>query len=286
MVGGPGGKVAPAILARMQISVVFTTYNSPRWLEKVVWGYECQHFKEFELVIADDGSDHETGELIERLRGDTGLPIRHVWHADKGFRKCRILNKAIVQARYEYVVFTDGDCIPRSDFLAEHAAHAERGCFLSGSYFKLPMTTSEAITRDDIASGRCFDLDWLKAHGLKPGRKHRKLRTSKRAARWLNRLTLTRCNLKGSNASVWRDDLLRVNGFDERMQWGGLDRELGVRLRNAGIRPKHVRYNAICIHLDHSRGYADPELVAQNRALRLDSERSGRVATDYGIAQL
>lgn len=270
----------------MRISVIFTTYNSPVWLEKVLWGYQYQQFRDFEVIIADDGSTVETTVAINRLRQETGLNIRHVWHEDKGFRKCRILNKAIVEAQHEYVVFTDGDCIPRNDFLSEHAQSAETGFYLSGSYFKLPLSTSEAITHDDIKSGRCFDLDWLKANGLKPGRKHRKLRTSKTAARWLNRLTPTACNLKGSNASAWHADLLRVNGFDERMAWGGLDRELGVRLVNAGIKPRHVRYNAICVHLDHGRGYADPAIVAANKAIRVNSERTRTTTTDFGISQL
>ncbi len=270
----------------MQISVIFTTYNSPAWLEKVLWGYQFQQFRDFEVIIADDGSTDETRVTIDRLRNETGLPIRHVWHEDKGFRKCRILNKAILEAQYEYVVFTDGDCIPRNDFLSEHARSAEPGFFLSGSYFKLPMSTSKAITREDIQSGRCFDLKWLKANGLKPGRKHRKLNTSKTAASWLNRLTPTACNLKGANASAWHADLIKVNGFDERMAWGGLDRELGVRLANAGVKPRHVRYNAICIHLDHGRGYADPDIVAANKALRKNSERIRSVTTEFGISQL
>lgn len=270
----------------MRISVIFTTYNSPAWLEKVLWGYQYQQFQDFEIIIADDGSTDETALTIERLRGETGLTINHVWHEDKGFRKCRILNKAIRESQREYIVFTDGDCIPRKDFLSEHAQSAEPGFFLSGSYFKLPLSTSEAITREDVESGRCFELNWLKANGLKPGRKHRKLKTSKTAAKWLNRLTPTACNLKGANASAWREDLIKVNGFDERMAWGGLDRELGVRLGNAGIKPRHVRYNAICIHLDHGRGYADPAIVAANKAIRKKSERLRTTTTEFGINQL
>lgn len=270
----------------MRISVIFTTYNSTAWLEKVLWGYQFQQFTDFEVIIADDGSTQETTETIERLRQETGLTIKHIWHEDKGFRKCRILNKAIREAQNEYVVFTDGDCIPRNDFLSEHANSAEPGYFLSGSYFKLPLSTSEAITRDDIESGRCFDINWLKANGLKPGRKHRKLKTSKTAAKWLNRLTTTACNLKGANASAWHKDLILVNGFDERMAWGGLDRELGVRLGNAGIKARHVRYNAICIHLDHGRGYADPDIIKANKALRKNSERQRTIKTEFGISQL
>lgn len=270
----------------MNLSLILTTYNSPRWLEKVLWGYSCQTELPLEVIVADDGSAPETAELVEHLRDETGLDIRHVWQRDDGFRKCRILNKAILHARGDYIVFTDGDCIPRRDFLAVHRRRAEPGRYLSGSYFKLPMSTSETISRDDILSGRCFELPWLRAHGLDSRRKTMKLSAGPRLAPWLNRLTPTACNLKGSNASVWREDILKVNGFDERMAWGGLDREFGVRLVNAGIKPRHVRYDAICVHLDHPRGYADPEIVARNKALRIRSEKEGIVETPCGIRQL
>jgi len=270
----------------MRLSVIMTTYNSPLWLEKVLWGYSVQTHGDFEVIVADDGSGQETTDLIDRMRQETGLSIRHIWQEDDGFRKCRILNKAIVQADSEYLVFTDGDCIPRSDFLAVHDAEAERGRFLSGGYHKLPMSTSEAITKDDIVSGRCFDLGWLKAHGLKASYKNSKLTATPKKARIFNRLTPTKCNFKGSNASAWRDDVLRVNGFDEQMAWGGLDREIGVRLANAGIKPKHVRYNAIVIHLDHKRGYKDPDLVNANKALRVSREKDGTTRTEHGIDQL
>lgn len=270
----------------MKLSVIMTTYNSPTWLEKVLWGYSCQTEQPLEVIVADDGSTSETAELVARMREETGLDIRHVWQKDDGFRKCRILNKAILHARGDYVVFTDGDCIPRADFLAVHKRRAEPGYFLSGSYFKLPMSTSEAITKDDILTGRCFDYAWLKNNGLKTKRKTMKLRASERWAPLLNRLTPTACNLKGSNASAWLKDILTVNGFEERMAWGGLDREFGVRLENAGIKPRHVRFDAVCIHLDHPRGYADREIVARNKAMRLRVAKEGIIETPQGIRQL
>jgi glycosyltransferase involved in cell wall biosynthesis len=270
----------------MKLSVIISTYNSPTWLEKVLWGYSVQTHREFEIIIGDDGSTDETRDRIDRVRDETGLDIKHVWQEDKGFRKCRILNKSILRAASEYVVFTDGDCIPRKDFLAVHAAEAEPGRYLSGGYHKLPMSTSEAITREDILSGRCFDLQWLKQHGLKPSLKNNKLTASPLRARIYNKLTPTACNFKGSNGSAWLSDILAVNGFDERMPWGGLDREFGVRLINSGVRSKHVRYNAIVIHLDHKRGYKDPALVAQNKALRVNSEKQRIIRTSHGIAEL
>ena len=50
------------------ITVVLSTYNAPAWLEKSLWGYACQTFRNFEIVIADDGSGPETADLIERMR--------------------------------------------------------------------------------------------------------------------------------------------------------------------------------------------------------------------------
>lgn len=270
----------------MKLSVIMTTYNSPEWLEKVLWGYSVQTHKDFELIIGDDGSTEKTREVIDRLRQETGLNIKHVWQEDKGFRKCRILNKSILEAESDYVVFTDGDCIPREDFLEMHDREARPSTYLSGGYHKLPMSTSKAITREDIISGKCFQIDWLKAHGLKSSFKNSKLTAGPLRAKIYNTLTPTACNFKGSNGSAWLKDILTVNGFDERMPWGGLDREFGVRLLNSGVRPKHVRYNAIVIHLDHNRGYKDPELVAANKAIRINSEKQQTIRTEYGIEQL
>ena len=270
----------------MNLSVIVSTYNSPRWLEKVLCGYAQQTYRDFELIVADDGSGDDTRELINRISRDTDLNMHHVWQQDRGFRKCRILNKAILKARHDYLVFSDGDCIPRKDFLEVHANAAEPGRYLSGSYIKLPMHTSETICEDDIVSGRCFESTWLRQHGMGRTRKQLALSAGRRAARLLNTLTTTRCNFKGSNASAWKTDVLAVNGFDERMHWGGEDREFGVRLVNNGIRPKHVRYDAIVLHLDHARSYVDPDRVKSNRELRIHNQKYGIRQTQYGISAL
>src|SRR5690625_3672381 len=102
----------------MELSVIFSTYNSPEWLEKVLWGYQCQSFQDFEVLVADDGSTSETADLIHRLQQHVSFPLHHIWHEDRGFRKCDILNKAVAAAHTDYLVFSDGDCIPRADFLS------------------------------------------------------------------------------------------------------------------------------------------------------------------------
>ena len=252
----------------MRLSVIVTTYNHPRWLERVLWGYAAQTYRDFELLVADDGSDAPTGELIERMRPELPFPVRHVWHPKQGFRKCTILNAAIAQAQGPYCFFTDGDCIPRADLLAVHMAAARPGRFGSGGYLKLPMGTSEAITRDDIRTGRATDARWLRAHGTPWSRQLQRLAWGPRVATLLDHLTPTGATFNGHNAGVWRDDLIRVNGFDERLEWGGLDRELGERLEHAGVRGMQLRHRALVVHLDHGRGYKRPEAIARNRAIR------------------
>src|SRR5688500_15087418 len=114
------------------VSVILSTFNQVDWLEKVLWGYGVQEFQDFEIVIADDGSDASTFHCIEKMRQNIGVAIHHVWHPDDGFRKCEILNHAIGCTSAEYLVFSDGDCIPRRDFLATHVLNRARGQFLSG----------------------------------------------------------------------------------------------------------------------------------------------------------
>lgn len=267
----------------LKISVIFTTYNSPAWLEKVLWGFFYQTDDNFEVVVADDGSGAETKQLIEQFRDDTGMDLIHVWQRDDGFRKCRILNKAILAASGDYLVFTDGDCIPRKDFVAVHRKHARPGAYLSGGYFKLPMDVSRAITREDIAEGRCFDKVWLTANGVRPPLK---LTANAPQAAIFNRLTPTKRTWNGHNASCFKQDAIAVNGFDERMKYGGLDCEFGGRLRNAGLKAGQIRYSAVCIHLDHSRGYVNDEDWRNNRIIRKTSIREKLVETPAGIKQL
>ena len=270
----------------MLISVIFTTYNSPAWLEKVLWGFHAQSDRGFEIVIADDGSGEETKWVIDRFKSETDLEIKHVWQPDDGFRKCKILNKALLAADGEYFIVTDGDCIPRHDFVIEHRHHAEPGCYLSGGYFKLPMVVSEAIRREDIESGRCFQKSWLISKGVPLRTNFLKLSSTARTAPWLNRLTLTRKTWNGHNASGWLSDALRVNGFDERMRYGGEDCEFGDRLVNSGIRPKQVRYSAITVHLDHTRGYVSEADWANNRLIRRATQLKRTIETPNGIRQL
>ena len=269
--------------SKPQISVIISTYNSEKWLEKVLLGYACQDLNNFELVLADDGSKKPTFDLIEQMRDQLPYEIKHIWQEDEGFQKSKILNKAILACDSDYILMSDGDCIPRQDFVSQHLAYREKGYFLSGGYFMLPLTISELITKEDIFKQHCFDVAWLKARGLKASFKNTKLRANNKLNAILNFITPTNASWNGHNASGWKADILAVNGFDERMQYGGQDRELGERLFNYGIKSKQIRYSAICVHLDHPRGYKTPESINKNLAIRATTKNKKSKWTAFGI---
>ena len=266
-----------------QISIILSTYNQPSWLEKALQGYEFQTFKDFEILIADDGSKDETKLLIENYKKKSKLKITHIWHEDNGFQKTIILNKSIISSKSDYLLFSDGDCIPRSDFVEKHISQRQEKYFLSGGYFKLPMNISEIITLDDIKKQNCFDINWLKKNGLSSSIKNYKLTARGCTEKLLNRLTPTKATWNGHNSSGWKKDILNVNGFDERMQYGGEDRELGERMLNLGIRSKQLRYSAVCVHLDHDRGYVKPEMIEKNNIIRKKVRQTKSVYTLHGI---
>jgi len=265
------------------VTVIISTYNQPEWLRKVLLGYQYQSVHIFEVIIADDGSDDETKKVIQHFSTISKFSIEHIWQEDQGFRKTVILNKAIQHARGDYLVFTDGDCIPRMDFVETHMRLRKDGWFLSGGYFKLPKTISELITADDIKSQRCFDVNWLKDQGLKSSFKLNKLTAVGAKERFLNAVTPTKATWDGMNVSGWKKDVLLVNGFDERMQYGGEDREIGERLFNLGIKAKQIRYSAICLHLYHERGYVQEEMITKNNAIRKVTKRNKVIRTPFGI---
>lgn len=266
-----------------RVSVVVSTYNSPEWLSLCLWGYASQTHRDFELIVADDGSDFETTLVIQQVRRATRLPIRHVWQKHVGFGKCAVLNRAILAASGDYLIFTDGDCIPRIDFVEQHVRFAEPGHFLSGGAVRLPMTVSRAIARENVLAGQATDPRWLAARGLTAGRGRWVLAADRRLAWLWDQITTTRATFNGGNSSVWKTDLVRVNGCNETMGYGGEDRELGDRLVNLGLRGKQIRHRAVCVHLEHERSYVDPAVLETNLARRRETLRTRATWTPHGI---
>lgn len=269
----------------MRVSVILSTFEQPAWLEKVLWGYAQQTHGDFVIVVADDGSGSATREVIECCRRKLGLAIVHVWQPHEGFRKCRILNRAITESSGDYLIFSDGDCVPRRDFVATHISQARQGAFLSGGVVRLPKELSHSLGASEIADGRAFDSQWLASRRCRSWRL-RFAALSSWVAAWCDFFTTTRASFNGHNASAWRSDVERAGGFDERMHYGGLDRELGERMKNAGVRGRQIRHRAICLHLDHPRDYVDPQALARNQEIRWTTHLRQATRTEFGLGQM
>jgi len=270
----------------MKTELIITTYNSVRALELCLVSVAQQSLLPDTICIADDGSGPETKEFIDGL-GATypNLTFRHVWHEDQGFEKCRILNKAIESSKAEFLFFLDGDVMIHPNFLKRHFDLAQRGRFSTGSLIRLDNKATDEMRVETVTSGDVFDRAWLRDN-----------RAIDRLGTWLKTMpfpfaiqnlldviTPVQKALCGANWSAFREDILKVNGFDETLKYGGLDKEFGIRLINAGVKGRHLRYTAPLVHLDHPRGYRDPEKVKRHKAMIKEVRTSGRSWTEDGI---
>ncbi|WP_438956608.1 glycosyltransferase [Cognatiyoonia sp.] len=270
---------------RQSVEVIITTYNSTRALHLTLIALEQQSMQPDVLCIADDGSGPETKALIDEWAARLPYPVRHVWHEDNGFEKCRILNSAIESSAAEFLIFLDGDVLIHPDFIKRHYDLRQRGRYSTGSLIRLDDQTTKDLTEDVITDGSVFQREWLWQN-----------RAIDRLGTWLktmpfpfcvqdmfDRITPVKKALCGANWSAFREDILAVNGFDETMKYGGLDKELGFRLQNAGIVGRHLRYTAPLVHQDHPRGYKDREKVRRHKEMIQEVRDSGRSWTKHGI---
>ena len=267
----------------MRPAVIVTTYNRPDALAAVLEGYLAQIGATFELIVADDGSTADTGEVVTRYAARAPFPLRHVWQEDRGFRAAAARNRALAATQAEYIIFTDGDCIPRRDFVARHCLLAERGCFLVGNRVLLSAGFTRRALTEHLPLHQWGALRWLAA------------RCTGGINRWLPLLSLGDGawrhsaprrweGAKTCNLSAWRADLARVNGLDESYSgWGLEDSDLVIRLLHAGIRHKNARFATPVLHLWHREN--DRSLLPENR-LRLDELlASSRIEARRGLSQ-
>lgn len=233
------------------ISLIVSTYNRPDALAAVLDGLAAQSDMQFEVLVADDGSRPDTAALVTARRTSFPVALHHVWHADTGFRLAAIRNRAGLQARGEYLIFIDGDCVPRGDFVAQHRALARPGWVVAGNRVLLSEGFTQQVLTQRLPVHAWSLAQWRQA----------------RAQGWINRsLPLLRLplgplrrmrprrweRLRGCNIGVWRADNQRVNGFDESFEgWGFEDSDYAVRLINAGVRIELGIFATGLLHLWH-----------------------------------
>jgi glycosyltransferase involved in cell wall biosynthesis len=266
------------------ISVIVTTYNREDALGAVLAALARQHDRGFEVIVADDGSGPATAELVAGWRSRVGVPLSHVWQADRGFRAAEIRNRAILAAGGDYCVFLDGDCLVRPDYVRAHRRLAEPGWFVTGNRVLLSPGLTARLLSQDVRLQSWSAAQWLRC----------------RAAGGVNRLSaLFRLPLgplrklhprswrgaRSCNLAVWRCDLERIDGFDAGFRgWGREDSDLVARLIKVGVRRKDGRFATGVVHLWHPE--ADRSQLADNDERLLAAVQAGRTRAEHGLREL
>lgn len=252
----------------MRIAVIVTTYNRSDALAAVLEGYLAQTDCNFEVLVADDGSTDDTAELIRQYQESAPFPIRHIWQEDQGFRAAMARNRALAATTADYVIFTDGDCIPRTDFVARHRMLSEPGWFLSGNRALLSEDFTGRVLQQKLPIHLWGWGAWLAARWRGDIKRLLPLLRLPNI-RWLRKLAPRRWEgAKTCNLAARRKDLLAVNGLEESYTgWGLEDSDLVIRLIRAGVHAKSARFSAPVLHLWHREN--DRTNLAENRR-RLD----------------
>ena len=237
----------------MKTTVVVTTYNRPDALALTLRGFFLQDDLNFDVIVADDGSNDLTRQTVEELKTESPVDLLHVWHEDIGFRAAGIRNKAIRASRSDYLIFTDGDCVPRNSFVRKHKELAEKGWFLSGNRVLLSRRLTDNLLNHSIQPN-----SW----GVFTVLRHYLFRDINRVMPFFSYPTLTLVRklrprrwrgVKTCNFSAWKSDLADVNGFEEEyVGWGLEDSDLTVRLIKKGVRHKSARQATPTLHLWHA----------------------------------
>lgn len=236
----------------MKISLIITTFNWKEALELSILSVFKQILLPTEIIIADDGSDTDTSQMIESLSEVSPVPIVHSWQENKGFRLSRSRNKAISIARGDYIILIDGDIIIEKNFIADHLEAAQKGYFIQGSRVLINNKSSQLALKQKELSP-CF---------TDPGVENRKNCIRSNLLSKLFSFSSKRLpGIKTCNFAFWREDAEIVNGFNEDfIGWGREDSEFTARMLHSGIKRQNLKFKAVAYHLYHknnSRKYLE-----------------------------
>jgi glycosyltransferase involved in cell wall biosynthesis len=266
------------------ISVIVTTYNREDALDAVLRSLAGQNDRDFEVIVADDGSQPDTANLVRAWQAKLGHPLAHVWHEDRGFRAAEIRNRAILASRGDYVIFLDGDCLARPDFVAAHRRLAEPGWFVTGNRILLSPELTAEVLRGKLAPEQWgFGTFLAQRLGGGVNRLAALLYLPLGPLRRLRRRAWR--GARSANLAVWRADLTKVDGFDaDYSGWGKEDSDIIVRLLRAGVRRKDGVFATAVLHLWHTQ--ADRARLAENERRLSDIISSDTIRAQRGLSAL
>ncbi len=238
---------------RPAVTLVIAVYNNPRALRFIFAALARQSFTQFDVIVADDGSGPAVAEVVNSAKQWMPFRIKHLWHADKGWRKNAMLNYAVTEAAAEYLIFIDGDCIPSEHFIEDHFSHREIGKVLLGRRVEHGKRWADSLTTDRIASGEYERYRLADLADAVSGRSVRLEHGFRITNTFLRSFTEKSTGILGCNFSTFKEHLIAVNGFDESYDGPGFgeDTDIFYRLNLTGVTGKSLRNLAIQYHLWH-----------------------------------
>jgi glycosyltransferase involved in cell wall biosynthesis len=236
-------------------SLIIATYNRPDALCLCLKSVCEQSVVPAQVIIADDGSTEETAEVVNEFKRIATIEVKHIWHPDEGFRLAAIRNKAIAEVSSAYVIQIDGDLILHPQFVADHLALKKEGYFVAGSRVMLTKKSTHALLENNSIDLKKYAYPRLDMNGIRNSLLRRFLATRYKAK------GKHMFYVKGCNMAFFTTDLLKVNGYNEAFTgWGSEDREIAIRLINAGVKKQFLKNGGICYHLYHPSTSKEKEL--------------------------
>jgi glycosyltransferase involved in cell wall biosynthesis len=232
---------------RPEIALIVSTYQRPLYLRRALLSIAMQQDVEgkMEVVVTDDGSEDETSDVVESFARKVDFPVSMTTHWHDGFRLARCRNEGVAASTAPYLLFTDADCLLPPHHIKVHLQHRRRGFVIGGECYRLDQEASERIAEAEIVNGRFVERGSPEEKARIHGKAYRGNIYSFFRCRMLPRLT-------GCNIAAWRDDIEKVNGFDENfIGWGWEDRDLQLRLGRLGLRVKSILSHTAVYHLWH-----------------------------------
>ncbi|MGJ0361707.1 glycosyltransferase [Aliarcobacter cryaerophilus] len=244
----------------MKVSVIIAVYKDVEALELIIESLKNQTYKNFEVVIAEDGQDEKMQAFIESIKD---LDIKHTTQEDIGIRKTKSLNNGIIASEGEFLIFIDGDCIPYSTFIESYVKISQDGFIISGRRVNLGPKYSKKL-RNKIISPleleKTFLLRYISiSQDCKEGHSEDGFYFSPDG--WIynkfikNRRAST--SILGCNYACFKKDIIAINGYDEG--YGetaiGDDTDLEWRFKALGCKIKSAKNVANVFHLYHSRSF-------------------------------
>lgn len=237
----------------MLISVVVTTYNRPLALKMVLQALRDQTDTNFEVIVADDGSREETRLMIDSIQSSLGYPLVHAWQEDKGFRAARARNLAVLKAKGEYLVFLDGDSVPRVDFIENHRKLAESGYLVAGNRLLLSKELTQTLEATCETIHNWSMIQWIRCYLARKINRLLPLLNLSKIALGRKLKSNSWQKVRTCNLGVWKRDFEAVNGFDCSYEgWGFEDSDLAIRLLKLGVYKKNGSFATGVLHLWHN----------------------------------